>query len=253
MKSFAIASGSSGNCYYVESKNTKVLVDCGISFSKAKDILADKKINVEEINAVFITHEHGDHISGLGAFLKNLDCPFYLSKGTLEGSKYCDEKFKIVKNHDFVKIEDVNVFVVDKPHDVDEAISFVFEAEGKKVGIFSDLGYVTDEIKHILKGLDVIYIEANYCHEHIKLNGKDLHYNYVSRLTSDSGHLGVDQTIEVLKEVANERQKIILSHISENTTTYENIYSKVKEALSLENIFPELDICFQSEPSEWVE
>lgn len=261
MRSFALASGSSGNCYYVETENVKILVDLGISFKKIKEVLDSRKILIEEIDYVFITHEHSDHASGLGMFLKNCRAKIFLSNGTYEGLKLNTqqskvtginvfENYEIIKNHQVLSFEDLNVFVVEKSHDTKEALSFVFENNGKKIGIFTDIGYVSNEIKHILRSLDVLYFEANYCHDVIKENN-NLNYNYVNRLVSDEGHLGVDECCEVLSEISFDEQKIILSHISENTNYYENAYVKVKNSLKKVGVCPEVFVSFQGEATDW--
>lgn len=252
MKSFALSSGSSANCFYIQSKeNEKFLVDLGLSFAKTKNILEEKGIDIFDLNAIFITHEHSDHIVGIKAFLKNLNCDFYMTKGTFDALKIEDKKIKIIKEHDLINFNNIKLFVISKPHDANEPVSFVFDEQGYKLGIFTDLGHVTKEIIHILKSLDIIYLEANYCHEII--SSKDLNFNYVNRLVSDSGHLGVRQSCDILKEIIRDDQKIILSHISENTNSYENAYLKIKSFLEDLGKFPQIFVSFQAEPTEWVE
>ncbi|MDA3856135.1 MAG: MBL fold metallo-hydrolase [Candidatus Woesearchaeota archaeon] len=251
MRSFALASGSSGNCYYVETDKVKILVDVGLSFKKIKEILDSRGVEVEDIDYIFITHEHSDHASGLPMFLKNVkNVKILLSQGTYDGLKLKLENYEIIKNHQIVTLEDLKTFVVEKPHDTIEAMSFVFENNGMKVGIFTDIGYIGDEIKHILKSLNVVYFEANYCQSVIK-NNSDLNYNYVNRLTSDEGHLGLDECCDVLKNVTFDSQKIILSHISTNTNFYENAYVKVKNSLKEVGLFPEIFVSFQGEATDW--
>lgn len=253
MRTFALASGSSGNCFYIESEQgKKVLVDIGISFSRIKEILSKRNISIEDIDAVLITHEHSDHVLGLKTALKNMNCDFYISKGTYEALDMEVPNTIIIKNHDSFKIGDFNIFVVDKPHDSKEAISYVFENNGKKLGVFTDLGHVNNEIMHILKTLDIIYFEANYCEEKVK-SCKDLSMNYLVRLMSDVGHLGLSQACYALSDIAHDNMKIILSHISENTNNYENAYLKIKRALISSGKNPKLFVSFQGEPTEWFE
>lgn len=260
MKSFSLASGSSGNCNYIESQSGfKVLIDVGLSYVKTEEILSSKGIDIKDINAICITHEHGDHVSGLKTIASRLECPIYLSKGTFEEvssikvSERDKKKWIIVKHHSNFKIGDINVLVVEKPHDAKEAVSFVFDDKDKKLGIFTDLGHITDEIKHIMKNLDVVYIEANYCNNHIKKNKDKFSQSYLNRLVSDVGHLGIHQTIDALIETAHDMQKIVLSHISENTNSYENAYVNVRDALREVDKLPEILVGFQGEPTDWIE
>ncbi len=257
MKSFVLSSGSSANCFYAESLNgVGVLIDCGLSFTKTVEFLVEKRIKLEEIRAVFITHEHSDHILGLKLLFKNLNCNFYLSKGTFDALKYDDlvgnERVKFVKHHDIVKIDDLNIFVVDKPHDSAEAISFVLDDLDKKLGFFTDLGHVTSEIKYLMKTCDILFIETNYCNDILTKNRIDFYGNYVSRLISDLGHLSLQDAVEVLSEVVFDGQKIILSHISENTNSYVNSYEFVKKSLESLNKDVEIDVSFQGESSNWL-
>jgi phosphoribosyl 1,2-cyclic phosphodiesterase len=257
MKTFTLSTGSSGNSFYVESsKGIKILVDCGLSYSKTKEILEQKNITLKELDAILITHEHSDHIFGLEQFIKNTNIPIYISKGTYNALKFQVEQEKtnlinFVKHHDSFTVEDLNILVLNRAHDSKEAISFIFNNNNKKLGIFTDLGHVDNESKHILKTLDIIYFETNYCDEIINKKKDNFHHTYINRLTSNVGHLSLTQAISALKDFANNNQTIILSHISENTNTYTNSYSKVKQALNLEKIYPNLQVGFQNEPSDW--
>lgn len=253
LRSFALASGSSGNCFYIESGENKFLIDVGLTFSRTKEILEDRGININDITGIFITHEHSDHVLGFKQFYDKLDCIFYMSKGTYQGvGDFSLDKIKIIKHHDLIKFDEVRVFAIEKPHDAREALSYVFE-NGKKIGIFTDLGHITNEIVHVMKTLDVLYIEANYCKDYVSKMCKNMNINYLNRLMSDVGHLGIHQTLDVLKKICFDGQRIVLSHISENTNYYENTYLKVKNMLKEIEVSVELVVSFQKEPTIWVE
>jgi phosphoribosyl 1,2-cyclic phosphodiesterase len=253
LRSFALASGSSGNCFCIELDGNAYLVDVGLSFSKTKEILEEKGIDIYHIRGIFITHEHSDHVLGFKQFFNKLNCNFYMSKGTFDGLKInSDEKIMFVSHHSLITLENMRVFVLEKPHDAREALSYVFE-NGKKIGIFTDLGHVTDEIIHVMKTLDVLYIEANYCQKYVRTQCKDMNINYLNRLMSDVGHLGLHQTIDTLKKVCYDGQRIILSHISENTNYYENVYIAVKNMLNELEVMADVILSFQKEPTIWVE
>jgi phosphoribosyl 1,2-cyclic phosphodiesterase len=259
MKTFTLSTGSSGNSFYVESsKGIKLLVDCGLSYSKTKDLLLEKDIELEKLDAILITHEHSDHIFGLEQFIKNTNIPIYISKGTFSALKFKFDETKnknihFVKHHDSFTLTDINILILNRAHDSKEAISFIFKDHHKKLGIFTDLGHIDNESKHILKTLDIIYFETNYCDEIISQKKDSFHHTYINRLTSNIGHLSLSQAITALKDFAHNEQTIILSHISENTNTYTNSYSKVKQALNTYNLFPNLQIGFQNEASDWYE
>jgi len=233
-------------------------VDLGLPFAKVDETLSLRGIDYRDIDAVCITHEHADHVSGLKSFMKRTECPVYISKGTyLELSDFKAEdrskRIKFVKHHDSFNFDDMKVFVLEKPHDSKESISFVFDDGLKKAGVFTDLGHVNNEIKHMLKNLDLIFFEANYCEKYVKDSDEKLSSVYLNRIMSDVGHLGLHQTIDALVDCAHDLQKIVLSHVSENTNSYENVYSQIREALNNVSKFPEIFVGFQGEPTEWIE
>ncbi len=251
MKTFALATGSSGNCIYVETANQKFIVDCGLSFSKSKEILEQKGINISELTGIFITHEHSDHVAGLKQFAKQLNCPIYVSKGTLSMLEDIDStNFIIVKHHDILDLGDSRVFVVNKPHDAKEAISFIVESKSRKVGFFTDLGHVPDELIHVMKNLDMIYLECNYSSEFIKEYCTHMSPRYLNRLMSNVGHLGLHQTIDAIERFARDGQIIMLSHISENTITYEEATTSIFRTLLNMSVDIQLEVSFQGEATE---
>jgi len=260
MKTFALSSGSTANCFYLETGKNKILIDLGLSYKRTQEILKQKNINITHITSIFITHEHTDHVNtNFIKFFKELNAKIYLSQGTydiLEKKEPKIQKYKnkitIIKNHSIIKLENLKIFAIEKPHDAAEPLSFIFEAKNKKIGFFTDLGHVTNEILHFLKTLDIIYIETNYCRETIKTN-KDLNQNYISRLLSNNAHLNIEQTCDLLKEIADNNKILILSHISENTNSYENVYLKIKQYLQKLNLSPKIYVSFQEEPTPWIE
>jgi len=253
MRTFALASGSSGNCFLIEDDNSgKYLVDIGLSYKRINEILLEKEISPQEILGVFITHEHSDHVLGLEVFMKNTNCPIYLTKGTYEalGLKQSN-RFFFIKENQVLELDKLKIFVVGKPHDAKEPVSFVFECNNKKIGIFTDLGNVTKQIIDILKNLDIIYLESNFCEEILK--NSSFNINYTTRLMSDLGHLSLQDAMFVLENFAKQGQKIILSHISENTNSYENSYSQIKDFCNNKNILCDLFVSFQGSASQWFE
>lgn len=253
MKTFALATGSSGNCIYVETKYGGFLVDCGLSFTKTQKTLHEKGIDIFKVKGIFITHEHSDHVAGLVQCMKQLNCPFYATKGTISLIEENAESFEIIKDHQILYFESTSVLVVKKPHDAKEAVSFIFQDDKKKVGMFTDLGHITTELKHHLKNCDCLYLETNYSKEYIQKYCKEMSEHYIHRLTSNIGHLGLHQVEEILPEILSEHKTIILSHISENTNTYSLSYSTIKKIIEKQDKQIHLEMSFQKEATKMFE
>ena len=252
LKSFALRSGSSGNCFCIDNYGDVYLIDIGLSYKKTTEILSESGIDILDVKGLFITHAHSDHVLGLEVFIKNnKNSKIYITEKTCQKLKLKEnENIIFVREDEIIKLSDMTVLVVKKEHDCVEPVSFVFE-NGRKVGFFTDLGSVNNQIKNILSNLDVIYFEANYDNEIMK-NNPNLFYPYIQRLLSGVSHLSVDQCCDILCEIGRSSQRIVLSHISENTNSYENTYRKVMARLEGIENSPEIIMSFQDEETDWI-
>ncbi len=219
MRLCPLFSGSSGNCIYIEfSKDNAILVDAGKSNKQLENSFKINNINPSNIKAIFITHEHSDHIAGLKVFLKNHDVKVYGSGGTLSALQ---EKGIISKNDSFEVLKkaekDLDFFSV-KPfsisHDCKEGYGYSFvSGNGEKVSVCTDLGYVSNEIKNDLKGSHAVILESN--HDQMMLQNGPYPYYLKRRILSDVGHLSNDSCGELLPYLVNNGTKnIVLSHLS---------------------------------------
>jgi phosphoribosyl 1,2-cyclic phosphodiesterase len=258
MKSFILSSGSSANCFYVEfDKSERFLVDIGLSFKKTKEFLEEKDINIDDINSIFITHEHNDHINGFLQFYKKLNCIFYMSKGTFEEiiCIFNIDRESLIKRTVFVSegnkisFDFGEVFVFSKSHDAKEPLWFVFK-KNSSLGILTDFGYIDKKNEKILQNLDYLYIEANYSDEILNNVKNNFPPNYVNRLRSNFGHLSLEDCSFFLNNYGKFIKKIVICHISENTNNYEKVYLTLKK--SLKNFQSKLYISFQGKPTDWV-
>ena len=219
MRVCPLFSGSSGNCIYIEfSKDCSVLVDVGRNNKQLENSFRVNNINSESIKAIFITHEHSDHIAGLKVFIKRHDVRVYGSEGTLIALR---EKGVISKINSFEvlkKVEkDLDFFSV-KPfsvsHDCKEGFGYSFTASnGKKISVCTDLGYISEEIKNNLKSSHAVILESN--HDKMMLQNGPYPYYLKRRILSEYGHLSNDSCGELLPYLVNNGTKdIILSHLS---------------------------------------
>ncbi len=255
MKSFVLASGSKGNCYYAELSGFNMLIDFGLTYERTKNILKNKNIDINEIDAVFITHEHIDHCLGLDMFLKKNICDVYMTLGTYEALKdNLGETAKIViikPDIEFVVNESISILPLLKSHDAKEPVNFVISNGKDKIGVFTDMGFVSDETKKMLCDIDILFIEANYDYNMLMESG--LGFNYINRVLSNIGHLSVFDVAKIIPCFARDGQKIILSHVSENSNTYVNAYSLIRSEIDKINVQCKLLVSYQDEESDWIE
>lgn len=261
MRTFALGTGSEGNCIFIESSlNKKILVDIGFSFKYIKKILMKNKIDIFQIDAIFLTHEHIDHSKSLNLFFKKTNSKVYMSLGTFKALNIndCLKDFLLrivfVKDLEVLHLYDLKILPINKSHDCLEPLSFIFENK-KKIGVFTDLGVVNSYMIQFFKTLDILYIECSYCDDFINSNKlyNSLNSNYLNRLISSKGHLSLADCSYVLDKIMFENQIIILSHISNNANSYENCYKKIKSLIDKKNLNVFLLVSFQNQQTKWLE
>ncbi len=234
MRLCSIASGSSGNCIYVGSHKTHLLIDTGISKKRIEESLAELGITGEELDGILITHEHVDHIQGLGVFSRKYKVPIYATKGTICGICGCknigempDGLYHEIKADERFCIGDIEVLPFSISHDANEPTGFRLEAEEKAVAVATDLGYYDDYIVENLKGLDAIVIEAN--HDVHMLEVGPYPYHLKQRVLGRLGHLSNELTGRLLCNILYENLKyIVLGHLSKENNYAELAVETVK-------------------------
>ncbi|MCL2068552.1 MAG: MBL fold metallo-hydrolase [Oscillospiraceae bacterium] len=213
-----LASSSRGNAMYVAGGSTALLIDCGISFRRVKQALESLSAETASLCGVIVTHEHTDHISGLTVLLKRLRLPLYASEPTL---RYlcthdlipCDAE--IIPLHETVCIGDVEVSPFNTPHDAAHSIGLRLSMpDGRRVGIATDLGHVTDTVRENLRGCDLVVLESNY--DPGMLFCGSYPYYLKQRIKSEHGHLAnADCADELVYLAANGSTRFVLGHLSE--------------------------------------
>lgn len=253
IKFHVLASSSRGNAILIEHNDTFIMVDCGISCRRICTALADINVNPEKINAVLITHEHGDHVSGLRVFSSKYHTPVYSGEATLNcidapGSN----KIPVCHGGEF-KIGDISVMPFDLPHDAAQPLGYIFTCRNKKVAVATDMGRVLKDVAYMLKDSDFVFIESNHDKEML-LNG-GYPYSLKQRITGAYGHLSNEQCSKLITALAREgTKKFMLGHLSLNNNTPELAYKANISALK-ENGFGneiELKVAVGETPSETV-
>ncbi len=255
----SLASSSAGNCYLLKTDNTTLILDCGISVKKIKENLALKGVDIKDIDAVLITHEHIDHVKSLKQLLKKADdAKVYASEGTFSGirEKYNEiytellvrgakDMVRVAHPGETFEVGDIDVTPFRVSHDTNEPIAYTFSSEGKRISVVTDTGYVTEEIYGAIKDSDVLVIESNHEPE-ILLYGR-YPYPVKQRILSDHGHLSNEACGECLakmiKELAGTKKpKIYLAHLSDENNTPEQAILTVKNYLEEEGLFVGKDL-----------
>ncbi|HOP65217.1 MAG TPA: MBL fold metallo-hydrolase [Spirochaetota bacterium] len=220
MKICSIASSSSGNSIYVGTDSTHILIDSGISGKRLKAGLDVIGIDPSEIDAVLITHEHSDHIKGLGVVSRRYGIPIYATERTwskiqtsgLTGN--IDEGLfhEIVPDTDFF-INDVIIHPFNSFHDAVQPVCYTFRKGGKKISVATDLGCYNSYIADKIKDSDLLFIEAN--HDIDMLKKGSYPYYLKKRILSDTGHLSNEMSARLISEVMHENLRyVVLGHLS---------------------------------------
>ena len=242
MRLCSIASGSSGNCIYIGSENTHLLIDTGISKKRIEDGLAELGVKGEEISGIFITHEHVDHIQGLGVFTRKYNVPIYASAGTVAGIQSCKTIGKMPENllHE-IKVDSVfeigNLKV--KPfsisHDANEPTGFRVEGEEKAIAIATDLGVYDDYIVENLKNVNAVLLEANHDTHMVEVGPYP--YPLKQRVLGNKGHLSNELSGRLLCDILHDKLScILLGHLSKDNNYPELAYETVKLEVTMSKI-----------------
>ena len=242
MRFCSIASGSSGNCIYVGSDRTHLLVDTGISKKRIEDSLVELDIKGEDLNGIFITHEHVDHIQGLGVFCRKYDIPIYATKGTIEGIKTCKSigqipdglLQEIPKDMPF-EVGDLEVKAFTISHDANEPTGFRIQNGLKTVAVATDLGTYDDYIVENLKGLNAVLLEANHDTHMVEVGPYP--YYLKQRVLGKKGHLSNESSGRLLCNILHDDLRcIMLGHLSKDNNFAELAYETVKLEVTMSKI-----------------
>jgi phosphoribosyl 1,2-cyclic phosphodiesterase len=225
MRVVSICSSSKANCTYIESGGKGFLVDIGCTYKALCSGLALAGRSVENINAVFITHEHSDHIGGLSVLTKQLKVPVYASEGTMnaiigKGKAAPGADLRLVSEAENAPLN-VTAHAFRTPHDSAESTDFTFYDGENKIAVCTDLGKVTDEVRGNLLGCRFVLLESNYDPQMLTRN---LNYSYPlkERIRSDRGHLSNGDCAAFARELVNSGTvSILLGHLSQNNNTPE--------------------------------
>lgn len=246
MKISILASGSKGNCTYIETNSTKTLIDVGMSNLYIEKKLISLGINPNDINNVFITHPHVDHIAGLKVFIKKHNPTVYLTEKMYQELKSDIRKYVIIE--DKIIIDDLIIDYFKTSHDAIDSVGYIFKNNDKEFVYVTDTGYISLKNLKKITNKDFYAFESNH-DVNLLMNNPHYPYQIKQRILGDKGHLSNNQCREYLKKIIGDRTKyVILAHLSEQNNDKELALNNLKD---IKNI--KIMIAMQNENTELIE
>ncbi len=218
----SLNSGSNGNCYYIGNETEAVLIDAGISCRETEIRMKRLDLQFSKVKAIFISHEHSDHIKGVTMLSKKYNIPVYITEQTHKQARIKFEKNLINRftENKPVQIGDLIILPFKKFHDAVDPHSFTISSSSVTIGVFTDIGIVCDKIIHHFKQCHAVFLEANYDVEMLSNGNYPIYLK--QRITNGSGHISNVQALELFKmHRPSHLTHIFLSHLSKNNNTPE--------------------------------
>lgn len=235
-----LASGSSGNSTYIATKHTRILIDAGVSGKKIEAGLAELRITGHDIDGLFITHEHLDHIKGAGVFSRRFNVPIYATYETWNAmedglGKISPGNKRYVYPGENCIVNDICVKPFHIPHDAAEPVGYNIFAGGKKVTLATDIGHITDEIRENIAESEILLLEANHDENMVQKGSYPWHLK--KRILSDMGHLSNITAGELLSSVVDGKMKhVFLGHLSQENNEPHLAFDTVEKILGKNKI-----------------
>lgn len=228
----SLTSGSSGNATYVSDGETKLLIDCGMSGTRLKAALSDIDVDIADINAVLITHEHSDHIKGLGVIARKYHIPVFATFKTLSSLKNIGEFDDSLKNSitNELEIGNIGIRAFSIPHDAADPVGYNFFIDNTKLSLATDIGKMNDSVFGAIKGSKYVILESNHDVDILKLGSYP--YSLKQRILSPYGHLSNEAAADTALRLAETgTEHFMLAHLSRENNlpelaqvTTENIF-----------------------------
>ena len=260
MQLYSIASGSSGNCIYLGEEDGGILIDAGISRKRIVTGLERKGLSLDDIKAIFITHEHSDHISGLGPVLRKNPIPVYATADTVAAiwektnmNNISPELFHSIRPEEEIEAGEMLVRPFSISHDAVDPVCYTVEKQGKRAAVATDMGCFDDTIIRVLGQCDSVLIEAN--HDINMLQVGPYPYSLKMRILGNKGHLSNTSCADLIKEILHKDLKhLVLGHLSRENNFPQLAYRTVLDELEKTETWGTLDtrlmVASRDEPTE---
>jgi phosphoribosyl 1,2-cyclic phosphodiesterase len=216
----SLNSGSNGNCYYLANEEDAILVDAGLNCRETEKRLARLGLSMNKVRAIFISHEHSDHISGLPVIARKYQLPVFITPGTMTKGRLAihDDLVRRFTAHECVHIGDLAITAFPKLHDASEPHSFIVSCRGVTVGVFTDIGFPCQNLVRYFKQCHAAFLEANYDEE--MLDRGRYPYFLKNRIRGGNGHLSNRQAFELFtSHRAPHMSHLLLSHLSRDNNS----------------------------------
>lgn len=217
----SLNSGSNGNCYYIGDEESVVLVDVGISCREVERRMSRLGLMLSKVKAIFVSHEHSDHIRGVPVLSKKYNLPVFITPGTLTRCKGIrEELIRPFSSFESIPVDQLTVTAFPKWHDAVNPHSFIIKNQQVTVGVFTDIGAPCEEVKKYFRSCHAAFLEANYDEKMLSIGRYPLRLK--ERIRSNQGHLSNLQAMELfLAEGSASMTHLFLSHLSQNNNTPE--------------------------------
>jgi len=233
MRTCVLASGSKGNCCYIETNETKILIDMGLNCINTVKRLNEINVEPNEIDAIFITHTHTDHTEGLKVFTKKYKTKVYLTEKMYDELKDNVQEFEIIGKETY--INDAKIISIKTSHDTNDSNGYIIENDDKSLVYITDTGYINIKNHKLLKNREIYILESNHDIDKL-MNNPKYPYHIKQRILGDKGHLSNKDSAYYLKKFIGENTKyIVLAHLSEENNTEELALETLNKTLEQTN------------------
>lgn len=241
-KFFSLGSGSSGNCYYLGTKDYGILIDAGIGIRSIKKTLREYGISFDKIAGVLISHDHADHIKTVGCLGDKYNIPIYSTQAVHNGilrSRYVEANLstsrRVIEKENPFNIKDFEITAFDVPHDSIENVGYQLNLGDQTFVFITDIGRITDQIRHYAAAANHLVIEANY--DDVMLQNSSYPHYLKSRISSGTGHLSNHKSADFIASIYNKNLKNVwLCHLSQNNNLPELAYNTVAQRLKKDGV-----------------
>lgn len=248
----SLGSGSRGNALLIETPHVRILIDCGFPASEIETRLARLSVDPQTLDGIYVTHEHGDHIRGVGAMARRYALPVWMTAGSYRAARYGElpALHRIDCHAGWLTLGDLRILPFPVPHDAREPCQFLFQVGSHRLGVLTDTGHITPHIQACLQACDSLLLEFN--HDRGMLAAGPYPLSLQARVGGAQGHLSNDQALALLLGLPHERfQYLLASHLSEKNNLISLIEASIRTAIPA--LVQRLHFAAQDQPSAWFE